>query len=62
MDKAYSKELGGTGLGLSIVQQGALLHNAKIELSSEVNIGTNIMLIFPANEIDIRMEREDGIK
>lgn len=62
VDKAYSKELGGTGLGLSIVQQGALLHNAKIELSSEVNIGTNIMLIFPANEIDIRMEREDGIK
>ena len=62
VDKAYSKELGGTGLGLSIVQQGAYLHNAKIELSSIEDEGTDIDLVFPANEIDMRMEREDGTR
>lgn len=62
VDKAYSKELGGTGLGLSIVQQGAYLHNAKIELSSIEDEGTDIVLVFPANEIDMRMEREDGTR
>lgn len=46
VDKSHSKETGGTGLGLSIVKHGAKLHNAKIELVSEIGKGTEIKVIF----------------
>ncbi len=47
VDKSRSKELGGTGLGLSIVKHAALLHGAEIELRSEENVGTTIIVTFP---------------
>ena len=47
VDKSRSRETGGTGLGLSIVKHGALLHHAKVELSSTPGIGTTVCLIFP---------------
>lgn len=47
VDKSHSKAIGGTGLGLSIVKHGAIYHNAKIEIESEVNKGTCIRIIFP---------------
>lgn len=50
VDKSHSKETGGTGLGLSIVKHGAMLHNAKLVLKSELGKGTTITLIF--NGID----------
>ena len=46
VDKSHSKETGGTGLGLSIVKHGALLHDAKVEVQSEVGKGTRIILLF----------------
>lgn len=46
VDKSHSKETGGTGLGLSIVKHGALLHDAKVEVQSEVGKGTRIELLF----------------
>lgn len=46
VDKSHSKETGGTGLGLSIVKHGAMLHNAKVELTSAIGKGTEIKLIF----------------
>lgn len=47
VDKSRSKETGGTGLGLSIVKHGAIFHNAKIELESNINEGTTVILKFP---------------
>lgn len=47
VDKSHSKAIGGTGLGLSIVKHGAIYHNAKIEIESELNKGTCIRIIFP---------------
>ena len=47
VDKSHSKAIGGTGLGLSIVKHGAIYHNAKIEIESEVNKGTCIRIMFP---------------
>ncbi len=47
VDKSHSKETGGTGLGLSIVKHGALYHDAKIELESQVGQGTRITIWFP---------------
>ena len=46
VDKSHSRENGGTGLGLSIVKHGALLHDAKIQISSNLGQGTKIELIF----------------
>ena len=46
VDKSQSRENGGTGLGLSIVKHGALLHDAKIQISSNLGKGTKIELIF----------------
>ena len=46
VDKSHSKEIGGTGLGLSIVKHGAAMHNANIELISEPDKGTKIVVVF----------------
>ena len=46
VDKSHSRELGGTGLGLSIVRHAARLHNARIEVESEVGTGTRIRVHF----------------
>lgn len=47
VDKSHSGETKGTGLGLSIVKHGALLHNVKITVNSEVGEGTKVTLQFP---------------
>ncbi len=47
IDKGRSKETGGTGLGLSIVKHAAMLHNAKLSLTSKPAEGTKITAIFP---------------
>ena len=46
VDKSHSKETGGTGLGLSIVKHGAALHNAKINVESNLGEGTRMELLF----------------
>lgn len=46
VDKSHSKDTGGTGLGLSIVKHGAILHKVEINLTSEVDVGTRIELLF----------------
>ena len=47
VDKSRSKETGGTGLGLAIVKHIVALHDAKIEVESEVGKGSEISVIFP---------------
>lgn len=49
VDKSRSKATGGTGLGLAIVKHIALLHNAAIELESQVGAGTTMTVVFPKN-------------
>ena len=46
VDKSRSKATGGTGLGLSIVKHIVELHDARIDLRSEVGKGTTISVIF----------------
>lgn len=50
VDKSHSKTVGGTGLGLSIVKHAAMLHNAKIDIQSELGKGTTIKVIFTPAE------------
>ncbi|MCC8099787.1 MAG: two-component sensor histidine kinase [Clostridiales bacterium] len=47
VDKSRSKATGGTGLGLAIVKHIALLHNAAIDLESQVGEGTEMTVCFP---------------
>ena len=46
VDKSRSKATGGTGLGLAIVKHIARIHNAKIKLESEIDVGTTITVLF----------------
>lgn len=46
VDKSRSRETGGTGLGLAIVKHIAEIHNAKIDLESQENVGTTVKISF----------------
>lgn len=50
VDKSRSRKEGGAGLGMSIVKMILDKHNAKMEIDSELNMGTTIRIVFP--EID----------
>ena len=47
VDQARSKDVRGTGLGLSIVKHLMRLHGGRVELASELGVGTRVRLIFP---------------
>ncbi|MBT8491359.1 MAG: PAS domain S-box protein, partial [Deltaproteobacteria bacterium] len=47
VDKTRSRELGGTGLGLSIVKHLMIVHNGKVEIESQLGVGTTVSLYFP---------------
>ncbi len=47
VDKSHSREIGGTGLGLSIVKHSCIYHKARIELESELDVGTTVTVYFP---------------
>ncbi|MGN0394306.1 MAG: ATP-binding protein [Coprococcus sp.] len=49
VDKSRSKSTGGTGLGLAIVKHIVARHNANIDISSKVGVGTEITVTFKKN-------------
>lgn len=51
-DFARSQENGGTGLGLAIVKSIMDLHKGRIEINSEINHGTVVLLYFPVKSDD----------
>ena len=46
VDKSRSKQTGGTGLGLAIVKHIVALHDAQLNLESEIGKGTTITVTF----------------
>lgn len=47
IENPMTKETPGTGLGLPIVQALMALHDGRLEIRSEINVGTSISLRFP---------------
>ena len=47
VDRSRSRETGGTGLGLSIVKHILIRHQAKLEISSELGVGSMFSAVFP---------------
>ncbi|HSW51982.1 MAG TPA: phosphate regulon sensor histidine kinase PhoR [Sulfuricaulis sp.] len=48
VDTARSRASGGTGLGLSIVKHVLLRHDARLDIESELGVGSTFTCIFPA--------------
>ena len=51
VDRGRSRETGGTGLGLSIVKHILIRHQAKLEISSEIGLGSTFSVLFPKSRI-----------
>jgi len=43
----YSSKPGGTGLGVRVVEGIMLRHGGRVEIESELNVGTTVSLLFP---------------
>ncbi len=54
VDKSHSKAIGGTGLGLSIVKHAAQYHNARLELRSQPEQGTEVSVWFDSSATERR--------
>jgi signal transduction histidine kinase len=50
IDKSRSRKEGGVGLGMAICERIVVLHNAKWKIESEPEKGTQITVVFPAEE------------
>ena len=47
VDRSRSRDLGGTGLGLSIVKHLMIAHGGRMEIESQLGLGTKVSLFFP---------------
>jgi two-component system phosphate regulon sensor histidine kinase PhoR len=48
-DKGRGRQHGGTGLGLAIVKHIVLAHNGRVEVTSELNVGSTFTITLPYN-------------
>ena len=51
VDRGRSRETGGTGLGLSIVKHILIRHQARLEITSQLGVGSTFSVIFPKARI-----------
>ncbi|WP_034410516.1 phosphate regulon sensor histidine kinase PhoR [Derxia gummosa] len=57
VDRGRSRETGGTGLGLAIVKHALSRHEAQLNITSEVGVGTTMTAVFPPQRV-ARVRRE----
>ncbi len=51
VDTGRSRDTGGTGLGLAIVKHILNRHKAKLEITSEIGVGSTFSIVFPKSRI-----------
>jgi len=51
VDKSRSRSKGGTGLGLAIVKHALARHDAELDISSELGVGSTFKCRFPAERV-----------
>jgi signal transduction histidine kinase len=51
VDAGRAREAGGTGLGLSIAQWSVIAHRGRIEVHSQMGVGSTFRICLPAAEI-----------
>ncbi len=53
VDQPRSRQAGGTGLGLAIAREVATVHGGRIELSSQVGVGSTFTLTLPVSRLSV---------
>jgi two-component system phosphate regulon sensor histidine kinase PhoR len=62
VDTGRSRDMGGTGLGLAIVKHVLIRHNAKLNITSQLEKGSRFKCIFPADRALIKeKDRAQGL-
>jgi two-component system, OmpR family, phosphate regulon sensor histidine kinase PhoR len=59
VDRGRSRETGGTGLGLAIVKHILNRHQARLEITSEIGIGSTFSIIFPSARLVFKDKKEN---
>jgi CheY-like chemotaxis protein len=52
-DETFARKYGGSGLGLSITRKLVEMMKGHIEISSKKEVGTNVAILIPFDEVDI---------
>ena len=64
VDRSRSRATGGTGLGLAIVKHVLLRHQAELDVTSELGMGSTFTVLLPARRVarDLSPERGAGTR
>jgi len=57
VDKSRSRETGGTGLGLAIVKHILMRHEGRLEIASEIGMGSTFTAVLPGDRLISLVDR-----
>lgn len=60
IDKSRSRKMGGAGLGLALCNEIARLHNSKLTIESEENVGTTVQFDVAVSSVEREEESDEN--